>query len=128
LANQKLLCRLDLLKDEFPTVPVRHLTNTLRKEKTLFKSFGALEEQLRTYRQVATPFSKIGKARIKRGTELTLIERGSQVPKELHAAKRRKEIVTSKPNFFPTRGVDPAESPTVWKLMNGSRTPTSFRG
>lgn len=98
-------CRLDLLKDEFPTVPARHLTSILKKEKTLFKSFGTLEEQLRTYKQVATPFSKIGKARAKRGTEQILIERGSRIPKELHAAKKRKEIVASKLNIFLLEGL-----------------------
>lgn len=100
LANRD-LCRLDLLKDEFLTIPIRHLTNTLKKEKTLFRSFGALEDQLRTYRQVATPFAKISRARVKRGTELILIERGSQIPKELHAAKKRKEITEGELTLSP---------------------------
>ncbi|KAI8936332.1 hypothetical protein NX059_006747 [Plenodomus lindquistii] len=95
---------LELLRDEFLSVPIRHLTNTLKKEKTLFKAFGVLEEQLQTYRQVATPFNKIGTPRNKRGAELILIERGSQIPKELHAAKRRKEIIAGKFNTLSFRG------------------------
>ncbi|KAH9865798.1 hypothetical protein J1614_009385 [Plenodomus biglobosus] len=87
---------LDLLRDEFLSVPIRHLSNTLKKEKTLFKAFGVLEEQLQAYRQIATPFAKIAKPRVKNGAELILIERGSQVPKELHAAKKRKEITAVK--------------------------------
>ncbi|KAH9870410.1 hypothetical protein IAQ61_005885 [Plenodomus lingam] len=87
---------LNLLKDEFLNVPIRHLSYMLKKEKTLFKAFGVLEEQLQTYKQIATPFAKIAKPRVKHGTELILIERGSKIPKELHAAKRRKEITAAK--------------------------------
>ncbi|KAH7385628.1 hypothetical protein BKA66DRAFT_416205 [Pyrenochaeta sp. MPI-SDFR-AT-0127] len=83
---------LELLKDEFLSVPVRHITNTLKEQKTLYKAYGKLEEQVRNYQRVATTFSKIGKSRPKRGIELILIERGSQLPKEMHAAKKRKEI------------------------------------
>ncbi|KAL6706833.1 hypothetical protein ACN47E_005169 [Coniothyrium glycines] len=78
---------LDILKDEFLTVPVRHLKNVLKEEKTLYKAFRILEAQLYNYRKVATPFAKIAKARNTCGTELQLIGQGSQLPKELHAAK-----------------------------------------
>ncbi|KAF2856359.1 hypothetical protein T440DRAFT_384760 [Plenodomus tracheiphilus IPT5] len=87
---------LELLKDEFLSVPKRHLIRTLKKERTLFKAFGVLDEQWRTRKQIATPFSRISKARAKHGAELILIERGSQVPKELHAAKKRKEVTAAK--------------------------------
>ncbi|KAH7095873.1 hypothetical protein FB567DRAFT_431044 [Paraphoma chrysanthemicola] len=81
----------DLLKDEFLFVPVRHITNILKEHKTLFKSYLVLEEQVRNYGRIANTnlFSRIGKARIKRGIEFILIERGSQIPKELHAAKSK---------------------------------------
>jgi TRIAD3 protein (E3 ubiquitin-protein ligase RNF216) len=85
-----------LLKDEFPAVPVRHLTNTLKSQKTLFKAYIVLEQQVRNYGSITTRFSKIGKARIGRGAERILIERGSQVPKELHAAKKKVKGETTK--------------------------------
>lgn len=82
----------DLLKDEFLDVPVRHITDVLKQHITLYKTYIVLEEQVRNYKRIANNrFSKIGKARIKRGTELILIERGSQIPKELHAAKKKME-------------------------------------
>ena len=62
----------------------------MKDQKTLFKAYVVLEEQVRTHGRIATTlFSRIGKSRIKRGAELILIERGSQVPKELHAAKKK---------------------------------------
>ena len=88
--------RSDLLKDEFLSVPVRHITNVLKQHKTLFKAYGILEEHLRNYEGIATPFSKIAKSRTKRGIELILIERGSQLPKELHAAKKKSETQAGK--------------------------------
>lgn len=99
LTDATLSTRLELLKDEFLSVPVRHITNVLKQQKTLFKTHGVLEEQLRRNRLVATPFSKI-RSRPKRGIELILIERGSQLPKELHAAKKKKTIEASKRSFL----------------------------
>ena len=93
--------RLDILRDEFLTIPVRHITNLLQEHKTLFKTYGILEGQIRNYQRVATPFSKISKSRPKRGIELILIERGSQLPKELHAAKRKIELDTGKSHSLP---------------------------
>lgn len=83
--------RLELLKDEFLDVPVRHLENVLREHKTLFKAYGIVEEQLRDYRNVANSFTKIRKARPKRGTLFVMVERGSSLVKELRAAKKKSE-------------------------------------
>ncbi|XPS98048.1 RBR-type E3 ubiquitin transferase [Ascochyta lentis] len=85
----------ELLKDEFLSVPVRHITNTFKQSKTLFKAYTILEGQVRNYQQVARAFVKPPRPRNKRGTELVLIERGSRLPKELRAAKRKieKEVV-----------------------------------
>jgi TRIAD3 protein (E3 ubiquitin-protein ligase RNF216) len=89
--------RTELLKDEYPNVPVRYITNVLKEHKTLFKAYTIIEEQVRNYGKISTTsFSKIGKARIKKGVELILIERGSQVPKELHAAKKKIERESAK--------------------------------
>jgi TRIAD3 protein (E3 ubiquitin-protein ligase RNF216) len=69
----------------------------LKQHTTLYKSYLVLEEQVRNYGRIANNrFSKIGKARITRGAELILIERGSQVPKELHAAKKKVESEMAK--------------------------------
>lgn len=84
------------MKDEFLSVPVRHITNVLKDQKTLFKAYILLEQQVRNYGRIRGSFSKIGKERIKRGVELTLIESGSQTPKELHAAKRKVDGEMSK--------------------------------
>ncbi|XPS75155.1 RBR-type E3 ubiquitin transferase [Ascochyta lentis] len=85
----------ELLKDEFLSVPVRHITNTFKQSKTLFKAYTILEGQVRNYQQVARAFVKPPRPRNKRGTELVLIERGNRLPKELRAAKRKieKEVV-----------------------------------
>lgn len=85
-----------LLKDEFLFVPVRHITNVIKDHRTLFKSYVVLENQVRNYGRIANKFSNIGKARNKQGAELMLIERGSQLPKELQMAKRKVESEMSK--------------------------------
>jgi TRIAD3 protein (E3 ubiquitin-protein ligase RNF216) len=82
----------NLLKDEFLNVPVRHITNILNQHKTLFKAYIVLNDQVRNYGHITNNlFSRIGKARPKRGVELLLIEEGSQIPKELHAVKKKLE-------------------------------------
>jgi TRIAD3 protein (E3 ubiquitin-protein ligase RNF216) len=82
----------DLLKDEFLLVPVRHIHNVLKEHVTLYNAYLVLEEQVRNYGRIANNrFSRIGKARISHGAQLILIERGSKVPKELDAAKRKVE-------------------------------------
>ncbi|KAF1835479.1 hypothetical protein BDW02DRAFT_495738 [Decorospora gaudefroyi] len=86
----------ELLKDEFLNVPVRHITNVLKDQKTLYKAYGVLEKQLRDYERIAKKFTKIRSSRNKRGIELQLIERGSQLPKELHAAKNKRELEAAK--------------------------------
>ncbi|CAN9187989.1 unnamed protein product [Alternaria alternata] len=86
----------ELLKDEFLTVPVRHITRVLKEEKTLYKAYGVLEQQVRDYAHVAKTFSLINKSRNKRGVQLQLIEQGSQIPKELHAAKKKREVEAAK--------------------------------
>lgn len=84
--------RLDLLKDEFLEVPVRHLENVMGEHKTLGKAYSVIEEQLRNYQTTARhTFRKISKGRNKRGAEPILVERGSSLPKELRAAKQKSE-------------------------------------
>ena len=77
---------------------MRHLTNVLEQQKTLFKAYGVLEKQVRDYGRVANSFQRNCKTRVKRGVELQLIEQGSQLPKELHAAKKKSELETSRSN------------------------------
>ncbi|KAF3000114.1 hypothetical protein E8E13_004000 [Curvularia kusanoi] len=77
----------DLLKDEFPRIPEKHIVSTLRQQKTLFKAYILLERQLRNY-QSFSQFVKTPRSRNNRGVELVMIQRGSQLPKELRAAKQ----------------------------------------
>ncbi|KAF3032894.1 hypothetical protein E8E11_003174 [Didymella keratinophila] len=84
-----------LLKDEFLNIPARHIDNTFRQHKTLFRSYLVLEEQLRTYNQTTRTFAKPPRPRNKRGIEFVLIEQGSRLPKELRAAKKK---IETKPN------------------------------
>jgi TRIAD3 protein (E3 ubiquitin-protein ligase RNF216) len=51
---------------------------------------------VRDYAHVAKTFSLINKSRNKRGIQLQLIEQGSQIPKELHAAKKKSEVEAGK--------------------------------
>ena len=92
-----LYSRLELLKDVFLDVPVRHIETVLAKHKTLFQAYGIIAEQLSNY-QVARgrAFDKIVKARRHRGIEAALIGRGSAIPKELHAAKKKCERESGK--------------------------------
>lgn len=64
----------------------------LQEKKTLYKAYCLLEKQVRDYGLIAGPFTRINKSRNKRGTEFMLIEKGSQLPKELHAAKKKIEF------------------------------------
>ncbi|KAH8730998.1 hypothetical protein GQ44DRAFT_370135 [Phaeosphaeriaceae sp. PMI808] len=81
-----------LLKDEFVTVPVRHITAVLKEQKTLFKAYILLETQVRNHKHIAKAFYRgLQHARIKRGIELILVEKGSKLPKELHAARKKAE-------------------------------------
>ncbi|KAH6614968.1 hypothetical protein C7974DRAFT_319627 [Boeremia exigua] len=82
---------LNLLKDEFLNVPARHIENTFKQKKTLFKSYIVLEDQVRKYQQTTRTFIKSPRPRNKRGIELLLIESGSRLPKELRAAKEKTE-------------------------------------
>jgi TRIAD3 protein (E3 ubiquitin-protein ligase RNF216) len=82
----------ELLKDEFLAVPVRHIANVLKEHKTLFRAYIVLDNQVQNYGRITNKsFAKIGKARLNRGIELILIERGSQIPKELQAVKKKLE-------------------------------------
>ncbi|KAJ4354493.1 uncharacterized protein N0V89_006230 [Didymosphaeria variabile] len=85
----------DLLKDEFVHVPVRHIQHVIKEHKTFYRAYGVIEEQLRDYSR-NTPFTKVIKARVRRGTEVKLIGRGSQMPKELQAAKKKCEEAATK--------------------------------
>jgi TRIAD3 protein (E3 ubiquitin-protein ligase RNF216) len=96
----------NLLKDEFLNVPVRHITNILRQHKTLFKAYITLEQQVRNYKHITRAFVKPARPRNKRGIELVLIERGSQLPKELRAAKKKIENEAGTCNF-------PLEAPAL---------------
>lgn len=87
----RIFCSLELLKDEFLNIPTRHISNTLKQQKTLFKAFLILEEQVRSYHRLTRVSAKAPRPRNKRGTELILIERGSRLPKELRAAKKKRE-------------------------------------
>lgn len=82
---------LNLLKDEFRSVPVKHITNVFKDQKTLFKTYIVLERQIRGYNHIVQAYAKPAKPRNKHGVELVLIERGSQLPKELRAAKKKIE-------------------------------------
>lgn len=90
----------DLLKDEFLNVPARHITNVLKQHKTLFKAYLVLEGQVRNYQRITAAFARPPRPRNKRGTELILIERGSQLPKELRAAKKKLENQEGKCGFL----------------------------
>ncbi|KAJ4986687.1 ring finger domain-containing protein [Stagonosporopsis vannaccii] len=87
---------IELLKDEFLHIPVRHITHTFKTHKTLFRTYIVLEEQLRNYRQVSRTFNKTPRPRTKRGVELLLIEVGNRLPKELRAAKKKVESEAGK--------------------------------
>lgn len=63
----------------------------MKAQKTLFKAYILLEEQVRNHGRIARHFKNLGKSRTKRGSETILIERGSQLPKELQAAKKKVE-------------------------------------
>lgn len=87
--------RVALLRDEFVNVPVRHIEAVIREHKTFFKSYIVIESQLRNYPNLA-PFTKINRPRITRATELVLVQKGSRLPKELHAAKAKCEEEAAK--------------------------------
>ena len=86
---------LNLLRDEFLRVPVRHIERVLKEQKTFFKSYCIIWEELNNGSNHPR-FTKINRPRLKRGIEPTLIERGSQVPKELQAAQKKCEAVAAK--------------------------------
>ncbi|KAF2869837.1 hypothetical protein BDV95DRAFT_88909 [Massariosphaeria phaeospora] len=82
---------LNLLKDQFQDLPMRHFQATLEKEKTLYKAYLVIEEQHRNYNRIAAPFSKLQKRRNATRYEDILIQAGSKLPKELRAAKQKIE-------------------------------------
>ena len=82
---------LNLLKDEFLDVPVRHIENVLNEKRTLFESYQTIDTQLRNYSRMSSPFSKVSRPRHRRGHEDTLASAGNDIPKELHAAKQKTE-------------------------------------
>ncbi|OAG12700.1 uncharacterized protein CC84DRAFT_1171377 [Paraphaeosphaeria sporulosa] len=80
--------------NEFVYVPVRHINLVIKQQKTLYKAYGVIDQQLREYDQYdrnKEPFRKVHSARTKRNIEASLIQRGSQVPKELQAAKKKSD-------------------------------------
>ena len=80
---------MNLLKDEFLDIPARHIENTLRDKNSLFDTFIALENQLRSYSRTSSPFTKITKPRLKRGFEDILAD--NMTCAELQAAKRKSQ-------------------------------------
>jgi TRIAD3 protein (E3 ubiquitin-protein ligase RNF216) len=81
----------DFLKDEFLSIPAKHISDTLKRSKTLFKAYIELEQQLRNYHPSTRIFFKTPRPRNKRGVELALMKRESKLPKELCAAKKKVE-------------------------------------
>lgn len=80
-----------MLKDEFLSIPARHISYTLKQSKTLFKAYIELEQQLRDYHPSTRKFVKSPRSRNKRGVELALMRAESKLPKELRAAKKKVE-------------------------------------
>ncbi|KAF2120898.1 hypothetical protein BDV96DRAFT_484706 [Lophiotrema nucula] len=78
---------LELLKDEFLQVPVRHIENTLNDEKSLFKSFVKIESQLQLYNNISMTFSRIANPRKRRHHERTLTPATHLMLRELAAAR-----------------------------------------
>ncbi|KAF2266790.1 hypothetical protein CC78DRAFT_107591 [Lojkania enalia] len=87
---------LDLLKDEFLSIPVRHLEVTLKKEKSIFKAVPMLHDQLRNYSRASSSFTKINKPRQNRFTESRLALSGHATIKELHTARNKVETENNK--------------------------------
>ncbi|KAF2472065.1 uncharacterized protein BDR25DRAFT_221227 [Lindgomyces ingoldianus] len=89
---------LNLLKDEFPHIPARHIDNTFRTHKTLYKTFGTLERQLQNYTRITSGFTKVINPRKRREFESTLSKRtngegpefdAKDLLRELQAARRQ---------------------------------------
>ncbi|ORY15631.1 hypothetical protein BCR34DRAFT_477776 [Clohesyomyces aquaticus] len=90
----------NLLKDEFPEIPARHIENTLKKEKTLCKAFGTLNRQLNTYNRTSSEFCKVINPRKNREHERTIgHSRNSEAQgfnarellRELQAARKKRD-------------------------------------
>jgi TRIAD3 protein (E3 ubiquitin-protein ligase RNF216) len=81
------------LKDNFLDVKVRYIEDILQEQKTLFKAFGIVDKQLYDNHRAGndTTSFKIRTARVERNVEAALIARGSKIPKELHAAKKKRD-------------------------------------
>lgn len=76
--------------DEFREMPNKHIENTYRQHKNLMDTYLTLDTQLRNYNRIAPSFSKIKKKRVKFGNvEDDLVASGSDIPKELQAAKKK---------------------------------------
>lgn len=86
---------LSLLKDEFVQVPARHIERVLKEQKTFYKAYCDIWEALNN-KSGPRGFTKINRPRLRRDVEPVLAEQGSQVPKELQAAKRKCEAVAVK--------------------------------
>lgn len=82
----------------------------------MFKSYLVLDNQVRNYGRIANQFSNNRKARLKKGAELELIERGSQLPKELQMAKQKVENEMAK-----RRKAEEAEQAEVKNLEDAQR-------
>lgn len=88
---------LDLLKDEFPEVPVRHITNVLNEKKYLVDAYSTLESQIHNYNKVSVSFRKVGKARLKRGHEAIMVAAGKTLLlRELRTARNWGELAAIK--------------------------------
>ncbi|KAF2735468.1 hypothetical protein EJ04DRAFT_434943 [Polyplosphaeria fusca] len=90
---------LELLKDRYIDIPVRHLEKTLRHDKTLWTTVLTIEEQLLNYNRKPRPFSKISRARAFRHSEAELrnsrFDQGLLI-QELDAVRKRVEMDRAK--------------------------------
>ncbi|KAF2204861.1 hypothetical protein GQ43DRAFT_363710 [Delitschia confertaspora ATCC 74209] len=87
-----------LLQDEFREIPVKHIENTLRKERTLFKAFDTLETQLDNYGILkaghkASPFSKI---RTPRASSQQAARKKSQMSDYVNLPQLQKEFAAAR--------------------------------
>ncbi|KAH7114341.1 hypothetical protein B0J11DRAFT_511076 [Dendryphion nanum] len=79
---------LNLLKDEFLDLPVRHIENTLNQKGSLYDTHVMLKTQIQDYDRISSSFRKIARARNTRGTERLLTTVRHPIISELKAARK----------------------------------------
>jgi TRIAD3 protein (E3 ubiquitin-protein ligase RNF216) len=80
------LSRLGILKDEYLQIPQRHIEKAFYEQKTLFDAHATLRDQFDNFM-----FSKVRRPREKRGCEEQWANDGTQLHKELRAARQNTE-------------------------------------